>query len=147
MSESLHNGALHMEDGSLYQGEYECRKGPDGSDQLVAHGQGRFLSSAGDLFEGKYRDGKRLHGRIVFHVGSVYEGNFNEDEVPHGDGSLTLPDGRIYRGLFANNRIHGKGSFKNFLAGCNHVSFAGVSIDGEFFSESRHQSETAIPLF
>ena len=147
MSVTLNIGAFQMSEGCMYQGSYISRTDSEGKPEIVPHGQGRYLNSSGDLFEGQFRDGKRLTGTILFNSGCKYEGLFNEDEVPHGPGELTLADGRIYKGTFANNRIHGKGEFNKFVLGCPYVTFAGISLDGAFFSAPTHQSNDALPQF
>jgi len=140
-------GQLRMEDGSLYQGQYITRVDSNGVSDYVAHGMGRYLHSNGDIFEGQYRDGQRTYGKMVFHTGCTYEGSFDENELPSGQGSYTLSDGRSYKGTFANNRIHGKGVFSKFVHGCDLLTYAGVSLQGEFFSDDSYQSTIAHPQY
>ena len=126
MSSTSASGSLQMADGSIYHGDYIMSTDSDGHNSFVAHGAGRYVNSSGDLFVGQYRDGKRVIGKMIIHTGSIYEGSFDENELPYGPGSFTLTDGRSYEGTFGNNRIHGRGVFSNFVEGCQLVKYDGV---------------------
>jgi len=124
----------------MYQGEYVIRIDASGSKQFIPNGQGRYSNCHSDLFEGTFRDGRRVDGKLLFHSGCTYEGRYNENELPHGSGRFTWSDGRTYKGTFTNSRIDGQGEFSNFVPGCNLVTFSGISLNGEFSSDLSHQN-------
>ena len=54
-----------------------------------------------------WRDGKRMATPIK---DTVYVGELRNG-VPHGEGTLTSPDGEKYVGEFKDNKYHGQGTF------------------------------------
>ena len=52
----------------------------------LQHGEGKFTSPDGTLYEGEWRSGKKHgQGKIRFSSGNAYEGQF-ENDVMHGQG-------------------------------------------------------------
>jgi hypothetical protein len=86
------------------------------------------------LFVGAFDNGKRTKGSILFHNGSSYEGTFDLNEQPSGQGSYRWPDGRVYRGFFLNGRPHGPGVYEGFVFSSSETVFKGISASGGFSS-------------
>ena len=51
-------------------------------------------------------------GSLTLDDGSEYEGEWNIDKQPHGNGVLKTPDSNVYSGEFAYGKFHGKGELK-----------------------------------
>ena len=79
----------------------------------LPHGRGIFIhKSTGLICEGYRKKGLRWGlGRQIEptqHGYSIYEGKFKQN-YPHGLGTLELDNGDIYKGMFRNGCIEGKG--------------------------------------
>jgi len=57
---------------------------------------------------GKVFQYKQLAGRMQYHNGDVYEGQWNNDDKT-GYGKMTYEDGDNYEGQWRNNERDGKG--------------------------------------
>jgi hypothetical protein len=65
------------------------------------HGKGEARWSNGFKYEGDWVDGELSKGKITYHTGNVYEGDFNGRDYyiyPHGKGKMTYTDGNVYEG-------------------------------------------------
>lgn len=72
---------------------------------------GGAAADSADHYDGAYVDGKR-HGFGVLCMGTAtYKGDFQND-LQHGEGTLTWTDGRQYVGQFKDGRFHGSGVMK-----------------------------------
>merc|ERR1712060_889235 len=76
--------------------------------------------------------------------GALYVGHFRNN-LFHGPGEYSWPDGRKYKGMWKSGYMHGHGQFNNFSFGVDRF-FKGFSIDGRF-SSSREEQEMAKQAF
>ena len=69
------------------------------------HGEGTMIYANGNIYEGEWwNDNMQGDGKMRYANGDIYEGNWWSDEM-HGDGKMTYAaDGRVYEGLWRNNR-------------------------------------------
>lgn len=106
----------------------------------LANGSGReFYIEQNDnnptRFQGKFFDGNKVYGSLLWNDGSYYKGNFNYDQKFHGNGTffwqntnemyegdwhnglmngigkMTYSDGSYYQGSFKDNKKCGRGSY------------------------------------
>jgi hypothetical protein len=100
------------------------------------NGKGVIVYSAGEKYEGEFKNGKR-HGKGVYTwtqgemKGSRYEGEYFEGQR-HGKGKLVLSTGKTYTGEFKNGKYDGKGIIiwtDGDLKGCKY--------DGDFKEDER----------
>ena len=52
------------------------------------HGIGKFILKTGITYEGRYHEGKLIEGKKVSLDGDNYEGIFDEEYMPSGDGVM-----------------------------------------------------------
>ena len=72
---------------------------------------GMYAPPNGNVYEGKYLDGKRSgKGKLTWVSGNVYEGDYLNG-VRTGKGKFTYADGTIYEGDFLDGKHHGKGKY------------------------------------
>lgn len=93
--------------GGKYEGEFSKNS---------ANGQGRFIDSSGNIFEGEFSGGYLSIADLSkvtykFPTGEIYEGEVYWGK-PHGAGKLMLPNGDVYDGVFANNKFSGTGDVR-----------------------------------
>lgn len=70
------------------------------------HGQGlMFYASDGSTFKGEFKAGRRYHGRLTLKNGDYYEGFFNEESEPHGEGAWHEKANGTFRGIFTNGQF------------------------------------------
>ena len=70
------------------------------------HGQGAiFYASDQSTFKGEFRTGKRFKGRLTLKNGDYYEGFFNEESIPHGEGVWVDKANGTFRGIFTNGQF------------------------------------------
>jgi 1-phosphatidylinositol-4-phosphate 5-kinase len=74
---------------------------------LRFHGQGK-LKSKGEDYQGLFRAGTFLHGKLTSHDGTIFSGSF-EDACKSGEGELRTADGTVYKGYFRRDKFDGKG--------------------------------------
>lgn len=96
--------AIFPTSGGKYEGEFSNNS---------ANGQGRFIDSSGNIFEGKFSGGYLSIADLSkvtykFPTGEIYEGEVHLGKL-HGAGKLMLPNGDVYDGVFANNKFSGTG--------------------------------------
>mmetsp|Transcript_62774 Transcript_62774/g.194840 ORF Transcript_62774/g.194840 Transcript_62774/m.194840 type:complete len:353 (-) Transcript_62774:135-1193(-) len=127
-------GDFVFPDGSEYSGQY-LKKGED----VCFHGEGLFQSGP-EAFKGTFEHGHYKKGKYTGCNGSVYSGSFCRG-LYNGQGTYTWPDGRkIYRGMWKDGRMHGKGEYENFSFGVDRL-IRGFSVHGSFHSGIADQEE------
>ena len=99
--------AIFPTSGGKYEGEFSKNS---------ANGQGRFIDSSGNIFEGKFSGGYLSIADLSkvtykFPTGEIYEGEVYLGK-PHGAGKLMLPNGDVYDGVFTNNKFSGTGDVR-----------------------------------
>ena len=99
--------AIFPTSGGKYEGEFSKNS---------ANGQGRFIDSSGNIFEGKFSGGSLSIADLSkvtykFPTGEIYEGEVYWGKL-QGTGKLTLPNGDVYDGVFANNKFSGTGDVR-----------------------------------
>ena len=90
----------------------------------------RFLSLISPC---KLRQG---HGKIE-ELGYQYDGQFRDD-LKHGTGTLTWPDGRQYKGQFEGGKFHGKAAMVLFSNLFPEVWADGRKYEGEYVYGRKH---------
>ena len=82
---------IHLPNGSIYQGAV----GPDHKPE----GQGTLIQPTGTILQGEWRNGNpsKLSGTSIFADGTREVGTWNYVDSK-GDGKITWPDGRVYKG-------------------------------------------------
>ena len=70
----------------------------------IPDGQGRAFFSDGSSYEGRFHKGLREDNNAIFKDkdGNVFTGSFKHDTIVKG--SITVPDGRHYKGKFSNDQ-------------------------------------------
>ena len=109
-------------DGTSYEGAWQAG---------LKHGYGRLHLPCGDKYEGEFRNGE-MDGHGVYRLanGDVYTGGMLRGCM-HGEGEYVYaaPYTGRYRGHFAHNNRHGKGSYQ-FEEGGLTYSYAGDFFEG-----------------
>ena len=73
------------------------------------HGIGTLVKKKGSIFKGKFDQDKLINGKATFYSGITYEGMFNDQFLPDGEGVLIHPDQYKYVGQFKDGKMHGQG--------------------------------------
>ena len=73
------------------------------------HGIGKFITKTGIIYEGRYHEGKLIEGKMTSLEGDIYEGTFNDEFMPDGDGVMLYNDQSKYVGQFKEGKKHGMG--------------------------------------
>lgn len=90
-------------------------------------------------FEGIFRYGKRVEGRLTYTDGKIYDGQWDpETEKPHGKGSCRLRCGDIYVGEWRKGKMHGRGRIT--YTGANE----GKYYDGDWLDDKPHGRGTML---
>ena len=122
------HGIEKYSDGTTYEGEFKDNK---------KNGKGKCLLSNGEIYEGEFNDdlydGEGIYkwpsesreyighftkgvidgkGINKYGDGSVYEGYYKKG-IKHGYGTYTWPNGKICKGNWVNNKLHGNASFED----------------------------------
>jgi hypothetical protein len=126
----LKQGRIFLPNGDIYEGEIENNE---------YDGKGKYYDKVEDsIYEGTFIKGERnKNGVIIFHDGSMYEGDLIDDDVPNGKGKFKWIDSSnqenspqnyinfsrntpynnnyilSYEGDFENGVIEGNGILKN----------------------------------
>ena len=104
-------GLITLENGDKYQGTWVTMD----DETEVPHGRGLYVYSNGSQYAGYLQEGKIVGGRIIYHNGDVYEGEF-EDQKYNGKGKYILAESHMvtgyYEGTFECNKITGEGNVK-----------------------------------
>jgi hypothetical protein len=111
------SGTCNSSSGTRYEGEWSKGK---------YHGEGMLTTSDGFKYEGEFKNGKPWSlvkyddkgntVEIIF-TGATYQGDM-EDNMPHGQGTMTFPNGDKYVGHFVCGEKHGYGKLTT-LGGCS----------------------------
>jgi hypothetical protein len=122
------HGIEKYSDGTTYEGEFKDNK---------KNGKGKCLLSNDEIYEGEFNDdlydgegtykwpseSREYIGHFTKGVidgkginkygdGSVYEGYYKKG-IKHGYGTYTWPNGKICKGNWVNNKLHGNASFED----------------------------------
>ena len=131
-------GEQHFEDGTSYVGEWYNGK---------QHGKGVFVSPPPlcGIYEGTFIKGKMQGpGTCTYPNGDMFEGNFKDDLMFTGVGSIHYFDGSSYKGNIERSTMHGDGKFiypdgssydGRWLRGVKHKHGTFTSADGRVFEE------------
>lgn len=92
---------VSKKNGDVYEGQMR---------DIRYHGQGK-LTVKNETWNGLFRGGIFMHGRIQFEDGSTYSGSI-EKGSKSGYGEYKHPDGTRYRGYFKNDKFEGKGELE-----------------------------------
>jgi hypothetical protein len=77
------------------------------------NGFGTASYANGDTFTGEWKEGRPYRGEGFVHYSSgVFEGEILEGNM-HGKGKLTLNNGDIFEGQWENDKLNGKGEYRN----------------------------------
>jgi hypothetical protein len=159
--------AIKLEDGTIYQGEWDKQGKQHGLGTLIKDdgskitgcfkaglldGLGRIIESSGLVFEGQFKDGE-LNGKakIQNKSGGKFDGEMHHGKL-QGKGNEEWPDGTFYQGEYENGLRHGQGELKlpdgshyvgNFCQGLMHgsgeLSFKnGNKYEGMFKNNKMH---------
>jgi hypothetical protein len=82
--------------------------------------KGKLTWRNGDVYDGEWKNGIRLKGKMVFGNSDYYEGEFKDDKFD-GKGIFFWADGQKYEGEFKDNMRHGKGVLYNEEGGKRYV--------------------------
>jgi hypothetical protein len=80
------------------------------------NGQGTYVYSDGDKYEGQWKDDKRhVKGTVTYrgqdgNVVEKYEGDWYEGKM-HGFGRYVYADGGVYEGQWVDGKMCGKGTY------------------------------------
>ena len=86
-------------DGSTYEGSYMNNK---------RHGKGVDEDTAGNRFEGTFKNGDPVQGIMSYAEGDVYKGEFSKDWSRHGRGKyICIDTGTIQDGLWVDDEFQG----------------------------------------
>lgn len=117
------------------QGEYRYRHGKRDGDCYEGHffedmkdGQGKYSFASGDVFEGKWRAGKKYKGKYSYKGGAVYDGHF-ENNKKNGHGIFYFTSGDRYDGNFKDDKMYGQGKY---------IYATGATYIGEFKDDLMH---------
>lgn len=72
---------------------------------------GLYKWESGNIFLGKWKNGKQFFGITIFSDGSVYMGNIDENGNLTNIGEYTFKNGNVYFGEWENGAYHGRGYF------------------------------------
>ena len=109
-------GIIQYKDGAVYRGE---------THNQLYNGKGRLTHASGDVYHGKWLDGKAQgHGIYLSKdSGTLYEGEWFDDEQ-HGHGTELYQFGKVkYEGNYVRGEKTGKGKF---------TTHGGHHYEGEF---------------
>lgn len=133
--DELKEGSFQFPDGARYVGAY-LKRGADGS--VLMHGEGRLLNGP-ETYIGTFENGNMVKGKYVGGAGGIFEGRFSDNKF-HGLGEYRWPDGRVYRGMWKNGMMHGRGQFENFSFGADKL-FEGFSLENQYHSNVDKQKQ------
>ena len=97
------HGKCTYNDGSTYEGEWECG---------LRHGRGTMRYRSGAEYDGEWAKGERSgHGVMTYSDReSRYEGQWVRD-LKHGYGCFRFRSGAEYTGQFYEGKMHGQGTY------------------------------------
>lgn len=119
--------AMRLEDGSVYEGEWDKYGNKHGIGALVKEdgskmvgcfkggyleGKGRMIESSGLVFEGDFKNGAMNgNGKVQNKSGGKFDGELLDGKL-HGKGVEEWPDGTKYKGDYHHGLRHGTGSLE-----------------------------------
>ena len=113
-------GTTTRTDGKQFTGEWV--------DDFLYNGSGTASYDNGDIFTGEWKEGNPYTGKgFVHYISGVYEGEFLEGNM-HGKGKLTMNSGDIFEGQWKNDKLNGKGEYRNKR----------IHYIGDFLDEKKH---------
>lgn len=80
--------------------------------RCIRQGFGKKIYSNGEIFEGVWDKGNKVHGKMTYQNGDVYYGDFIDNEKNGDACKMEFSNGNVYEGNFYNDDIHGKGTMK-----------------------------------
>jgi hypothetical protein len=99
------NGTTTRPDGRQFTGEWV--------DDSLYNGFGTASYENGNTFTGEWKEGRPYTGKGFVHYSSgVFEGEILEGNL-HGEGKLTLNNGDTSEGQWVNDKLNGKGEYRN----------------------------------
>ena len=113
-------GTMTRPDGRQFTGEWV--------DDLLYNGLGTASYNNGDTFTGEWKKGHPYTGNGFVHYSSgVFEGELLEGNM-HNKGKLTLNNGDIFEGQWENDKLNGKGEYRNKR----------IHYIGDFLDDNKH---------
>lgn len=101
-------GHITYPDKSFYKGQFKNGL-PHGEGELFYLNKYRYIGQFIDgRFSGFGKDIIHLLGKISYHDGGKYEGEWINDKI-HGRGAFSYASGHVYNGNYANNKKDGYG--------------------------------------
>jgi uncharacterized protein (TIGR02145 family) len=92
-----------FDDGTIYKGSI-ANGMFSGEGTLIAGEYYLWELQKGDKYQGTFKDGKFLKGKISYVNGNIYEGECHYYQ-PNGQGKLTLSNGQVQQGKFVNGEF------------------------------------------
>ena len=136
--------ALQLDDGSIYEGEWDKSGNKHGKGTLITgdgskvvgcfkkgllEGLGRMIQSTGLVYEGEFKDGKlNGNGKVQGKHGGKFDGNLRDGKL-HGYGEEAWPDGMKYEGNYELGQRQGFGKL---------TLGDGSTYEGEFYQDKMH---------
>ena len=121
------NGIEKYANGSIYEGEFKNNK---------KNGKGKCILNNGEIYEGEFKDdlydgegiykwtleGREYKGHFnkgnidgkginKYKDGSIFDGNY-KNGLKYGEGIYKWPNGKICKGNWVNNKLHGNSNFE-----------------------------------
>jgi uncharacterized protein (TIGR02145 family) len=90
---------IKWENGATYKGDI-VNGFPNGKGVYVTGNDLEMDEPGGDVYEGDYVDGIMTYGTIKYKDKRIYVGQCNEEQLPHGQGTMTLANGTKQTGQF-----------------------------------------------
>lgn len=97
-SNDIHN-YIKWENGATYKGEI-VNGFPNGKGVYVTGNDLETDEPGGVIFEGDFVDGNMTYGTIKYKDKRIYVGQCNAEQLPHGQGTMTLANGTKQTGTF-----------------------------------------------
>ena len=97
-SNNTHN-YIKWENGATYKGDV-VNGFPNGKGVYVTGNDLETDEPGGDVFEGDFVEGNMTYGTIKYKDKRIYVGQCNAEQIPHGQGTMTLANGTKQTGTF-----------------------------------------------
>jgi uncharacterized protein (TIGR02145 family) len=92
-----------FDDGTIYKGS--TANGFFNGEGILISGEEYLIEQPkGVKFQGTFKDGEFIKGKIIYPNGNIYEGECQYDQ-PNGQGKLTLANGQVKQGKFENGEF------------------------------------------
>jgi len=99
-------------------------------------GNGLYVFVSGDMYEGKWKEGKPTQGTVKYLYGDKYVGGL-KDGKHHGHGTLTYSNGDKYIGEWKDGKHHGHGT----LTYSNDDKYIGEWKDGKLWNTTLYYKD------